>query len=125
MNENKVKVTLFTHKHPQHLSLGRSFLKTLGGDREGADICDEYENMFRELRLKFGERVSSRKIFVDKVKGVREKYELDIIPTLVVTEFEDTSPEETKRRALSDRRFSGRVSNDEIFTYIEDIISDK
>lgn len=123
MDSQKIEVILFTHKDSQHLSLGRSFLKTMGKE-ESRDICEDYECMFEKLRKEFGEQISSKKIYVDKVKGVREKYQLEIIPTLQIA---NPGADESRNETPSEiqKRFSGNIESEIVFKYIENLINGK
>jgi len=128
MEDQKIEVILFTHKEAKHLSLGRSLLKTMGKE-EKVTICQDYEKMLEDIRKRFGRDISTKKIYVDKVQGVREKYNLDIIPTLQVMilcpgthayeEGEDKEEDSGKQK-----RFSGNVDPESIFNYIDNLIND-
>ena len=120
MDNQKIEVILFTHKESSHLSLGRSFLKTMGKD-EGKDICEDYECMFETIRGEFGELVSSKKIYVDKVQGVREKYQLEIIPTLQIANLV-TSESRNEDSCDIQKRFSGNIDKEIVLKYIENLI---
>jgi len=120
MDNQKIEVILFTHKDSSHLSLGRSFLKTIGKE-EGKDICEDYECMFDTIRETFGEQVSSKKIYVDKVQGVREKYQLDIIPTLQIAN-PVTGESRNEDSSEIQKRFSGNIDKEIVLKYIEKLI---
>ncbi len=120
MSGTRIFVSLFTMKQSKHLSLGRSFRQVIvqqGGEMD-FDILERYEEFFQALRVQFQGRVLTKRILVDKVKGVRERYRLDVIPALLVEE----SSEQGGKELREIKRFSGKVDQKTVFAFLEETL---
>lgn len=109
----RIEIILFTSKAGQHLSLGRSFMKTMKGNEE-EDICQDYAKLLTAIKRKYGAKVHAKKIYVDKVKGARENYGLDVVPVLQVGPLGQESGDGV-------RRFSGKLEIETVYSYIDSL----
>lgn len=112
----EIEVTLFTQKDAEHLSLGKSLLKTITKE-DGGSIVGEYDKIFEKLKERFGDKIRAVKIYVDRVEGVRKEFNLEIVPVIEV----GVRASKGERRKL--KRFSGRIKSDVIFKYIDRLIN--
>jgi hypothetical protein len=117
----QIEIILFTSKEGQHLSLGRSFMKSMNHAEE-KDICQDYDSLLVGIKRKYGAKVWAKKIFVDKVKGARESYDLDVVPVLQVGLLgrDKNTLEEAGKESM--RRYSGKLELDTVCEYIETLL---